>query len=84
MGADMSDSGRSRDHEPPPSLFGPVADSPPAMKRAKATVSSLWIDCGRCGWRHYPQSKVGGWSVATTACSACGATLPPRPPDAGP
>ena len=66
---------RDRDHEQPPSLPTPIAE-PTAARRAKATVPVPWIDCGRCGWRHYPQSKVGGWSVTATVCTACGATLP--------
>ena len=40
-------------------------------------VPSPWLDCGRCGWRHYPGFEQASWKVVT-ACASCSAPLPER------
>ena len=50
-------------------------DAPARVTRSKPRpIPDPWIDCERCGWRHYPASVSGGWRLVTT-CTSCGTRL---------
>ncbi len=45
-------------------------------------IPAPWLDCDRCGWRHYPSRTQDSWRLVTV-CESCGALLPQRPSDEG-
>jgi hypothetical protein len=55
-------------------VIGPYSGAQPGTSRTRP-IPVPWIDCVRCGWRHYPSTTGGVWHIAT-ACVSCGASLP--------
>jgi hypothetical protein len=71
---------RGRGRIPPwvePEAVEPVR----APQNRSRPVPSPWLDCDRCGWRHYPGFERQAWEVVTV-CASCGAELPARRADA--
>jgi len=46
-------------------------------------IPAPWLDCDRCGWRHYPSRTQDSWRLVTV-CESCGKLLPQRPSDEEP
>lgn len=57
-----------------PTEIGPFRAAQAGTTRTR-TIPVPWIDCARCGWRHYPSATGGTWHIAT-ACVSCGQSLP--------
>ena len=63
------------------SAGGPTEPGPPTPSTSTSRTRPTpipWIDCGGCGWRHYPAMTRSGWRMAKV-CTSCGATLPELP-----
>jgi len=58
----------------------PPPDVPKPIRNKPRLVPAPWLDCERCGWRHYPSQMRGGrgWALALV-CTSCGTELVPRP-----
>jgi hypothetical protein len=55
---------------------GPERADPGAPASSwKRVVPSPWVDCGACGWRHYPDSGRRQGPRVPTTCANCGQVL---------
>ncbi len=65
------------DVETPAPVPTPSAAARSSWKRA---VPSPWLDCARCGWRHYPDVAQRRGPQLPSACTNCGSRLEPSAP----